>query len=643
MGVINWQPNQKTSTSSAQPKAATSSAKVINWQPTVSKTTTQAPVSVKTIKTSTPIKKGDNINNIQNNPIIKQAESIITKLSNGIKMSLTTPTLKAPIPKKDIVKSQPQQKATLPTLTNFDPKQKRLTPVQMQQVNPDFATKQITSAKMTPAPKVDKSIVTQASKALKKIAIDGLNSLSDSNPDEPFVTFTDKGDGTPVTKKEWKKMDTKQKIGSVANLTLNAFALPMGEAIQMTKEFSKLGAAIGVGINTLIKYLNDPSHSVKDAIVNPENIIFAILGGKLGAKGSPEEIIKPGEHTPQEVIDHVVQNDLTKTPDGQVMMKNAMEAKKTGQNITIEKPNPAVDAFDKNVQDYRSFGGKSVGKESPNAALRDIETAVVNPEVQAHTKAQVQKAIDTGEVPITDGEITLYRGGNPSDVNGLTSATYDKTIAQKFADNAGGVLHEFKVKPDDIQAFIGKDEKEVLVKNESVQIKPQLKVSKIAKEIEAKAVEKGFAQNGLEKLAGYSPQTFAEQSKLTTDLINNHFDDFKAIIKGEKPLPKEINPSHLITAAEEYIAKNPNDIETLQELAKSAIVSKSSEAAQILGAARTRDSYSPLALIKEIQNDKKAVIEKSGLSAEKEIKSIKKPVKVPDRNNWDSFIKALEC
>jgi len=53
---------------------------------------------------------------------------------------------------------------------------------------------------------------------------------------------------------------------------------------------------------------------------------------------APGNLLTAGEHTPEEVINTVIKSDLKNTPDGKILMKTAMEAQKTGQNIMIGEP-----------------------------------------------------------------------------------------------------------------------------------------------------------------------------------------------------------------------------------------------------------------------------------------------------------------
>lgn len=182
----------------------------------------------------------------------------------------------------------------------------------------------------------------------------------------------------------------------------------------------------------------------------------------------------------------------------------------------------------------------------------------------------------------------------------------------------------------------------------SAESSQSLKVSKIAKEIEAKAVEKKLTE-GYSKLAGYEPITIKEQARLATDLVNNHFEDAMAIVRGEKPLPEGLKGTSLITALEEHLKNNP-DVNLLQDLAKSRLVSGTSQAAQELRLAAERDPYSPVEIMRQLENDRRATLEKQykeplEKTIDKEVKKIQDSVKkaAPDKNEWKSFINDIVC
>jgi len=130
-----------------------------------------------------------------------------------------------------------------------------------------------------------------------------------------------------------------------------------------------------------------------------------------------------------------------------------------------EKPSSDVlDKVEKNVTFYQQMGTSIKGDKQPeNAALRDLKVLAEDEEVIKHTQEQVKNI--TNE----NGKVTLYRVGEPTDVDRLVSATYDKNFANDFAEAVKATrdvkpkITEFEVNTEDIKIFIGEAEKEVLV------------------------------------------------------------------------------------------------------------------------------------------------------------------------------------
>lgn len=154
------------------------------------------------------------------------------------------------------------------------------------------------------------------------------------------------------------------------------------------------------------------------------------------------------------------------------------EMEKAQTDVIIEKkpselPSPdntkIQEDINKNIEFYRQMGGGVAGTESPSPALRDLNAIVSTPEGRDITQKRVQSEISAGTLKVSpEGTITLYRAGEPGTKNELVSATYDKGVAQAFADEAAASgrtipLLEFQVEPSDISVFIGKGEAEVLV------------------------------------------------------------------------------------------------------------------------------------------------------------------------------------
>lgn len=178
-----------------------------------------------------------------------------------------------------------------------------------------------------------------------------------------------------------------------------------------------------------------------------------------------------------------------------------------------------------------------------------------------------------------------------------------------------------------------------------VKAKPpiQPKTSGVAKQIEAKAVEKSMVDKGYSELAQYDSSTIKAQSKAASKYT---IDDMNKIATGETPLPKELKPGTPLSIAEDYAIKN-NDTELLRKLANSPLASQISESASELSLSRMRDTNSPVKIMREVAKVKEEAFKKryGGKSvkevSDKVVSDIKKKVKPPDKYDWNNFIKSL--
>lgn len=171
--------------------------------------------------------------------------------------------------------------------------------------------------------------------------------------------------------------------------------------------------------------------------------------------------------------------------------------------------------------------------------------------------------------------------------------------------------------------------------------------SKIGLSIEQKAIEDKLTK-GFEGVAGYDKITIEEQSKLAAETMKN-LDEARAIIRGEKPLPKGLRGTALIIAAEDHIEKT-GDAQMAYDLANSPLTSETSAAAQEmrLAAERKPDGIAQKLLdLKKARED--AIKNKTGKTVDEAIKSdsqkivdsIKKAA--PTTNDWQSFIESIQC
>jgi len=532
----------------------------------------------------------------------------VVKVGTDTVLSFVKPKqqVKSLVPKDQVInKNVAQQQPQATPILKIAPDQKKLTPMQLEQVQPASAQMRVTpqsiEAQKQTVAKGTKFITdvknTQTFKTMEDLKIDPLQFKA--NPKKAVDGFlTTVKDALTEEKKRINdfikvyqnlKSSDSEKLGAKINLvsgTANVVFSPLTGLFKAAEEIpvlATLSKVISLPFTAAGELSTEVSNKVVDALpisTKAKNDIKAPLGemvalasqliiGKVAeiTPGKRTELVNKygiedantiikkarelakdkmgrtrmntvlpdGEYTPQQVMGKVIANGLENTPEGRTLVKTAVEAQQRGESVQVKNTPETIQTFEQNIQDYRSFGGYTVGTSVENAALRDIAGLSTKPEVIKHTQEKVKTAIESGEVKTnTDGTITLYRGGNPSTKNGLSSATYDKTIAQRFADNAGGVLHEFKVKPEDIQAFIGKAEKEVLVKNEKVQPKG-VEVPKQPQNLKTDSNNQRVLNtkevNAVRKTIGDKIEKIGEKAQSEKDLENGFVDLYDSVVR----------------------------------------------------------------------------------------------------------------
>lgn len=178
------------------------------------------------------------------------------------------------------------------------------------------------------------------------------------------------------------------------------------------------------------------------------------------------------------------------------------------------------------------------------------------------------------------------------------------------------------------------------------------KTSKIAKSVESRAIEKGLTQK-FGDLTGYTPIQIKDQAEKAATLIQDR-PRLDRILSGQEDLPKGLKSTALVDAAERH-AHATNDVELLQQVARSPHIGESSASAQELRLARERAPNSPVqALIKVSDARKKALekqLKKTGTSVSKKINQEAQKAKVtarkamPDitKTDWNAFVDSIKC
>lgn len=328
-----------------------------------------------------------------------------------------------------------------------------------------------------------------------------------------------------------------------------------------------------------------------------------------------EKISTKDEYTPQEVIDSVVNSKLQDTPDGKALLKTAVEAQKQDMNIKVGENAPT-----------ELVSEKPITVKSTDELLTYIDRQGFREPAQIETlKADIAK--NGIKYPVE----LIQKADGTFQIN-------DGTHRIQIAKDLG--IEEIPTKVVKTEAPVETKVKST-PKTEEVSAKP----SKIGKSIEAKAIESGLTK-GFPETAGFTPQTIKEQSKLSSDLVNKHFEDARAIIRGEKELPNNLNPLALVKAMEEYIKQN-RDPEVAYELANSPLVSQSSGAAQILRFAAEREPDSATAKLQELKKAREDKIkdysEKKTTLKAKLKADIKKTNLSKEDLNWNKFLDQIQC
>ena len=229
-----------------------------------------------------------------------------------------------------------------------------------------------------------------------------------------------------------------------------------------------------------------------------------------------------------------------------------------------------------------------------------------------------------------------------------------KDIGEIGVNEAKSVLKTAKIQNFDGIRFIAKEtgESEIIILNpDVVQTKSQLidfykeatkgevpptAISGVAKQIEAKAIEKGLVDKGYAELAGYDASTLKAQSELGAKY---NLDEHIKFTRGEKPLPEGMKPGTPFSIVEDYAIKNGDGV-LMQELAKSPLASQISEAASEVSLSRIRETDSPVKAIKEITEIRQKKAETKVKDIAKEKVKIVKEAKI---KTWSEFVKNLQC
>jgi hypothetical protein len=174
------------------------------------------------------------------------------------------------------------------------------------------------------------------------------------------------------------------------------------------------------------------------------------------------------------------------------------------------------------------------------------------------------------------------------------------------------------------------------------------KISGSAVNSETRAVESGLVKEFPDK-ATYTGTSYKQDAEDAVKLANENPDKARAIASGnESGRNQAFNVA--VRRAVESKASKESDVDTIMQLGNSSGHTRTSEAAQTLGAeSYNTHAHSPVEAIKQIAAVRKEVgAKKLGKSAEKAISSTVKEIKSEpalqvSRQDWHSFVSDLRC
>jgi len=176
--------------------------------------------------------------------------------------------------------------------------------------------------------------------------------------------------------------------------------------------------------------------------------------------------------------------------------------------------------------------------------------------------------------------------------------------------------------------------------------------SKLASSVQSKAVNEKIISKTEAEVSGlpqYNKANMKQQAEYSTELIKNDPQAAVDIAMGRKAPPEHILPQMVYNAVEDHAMKIGGEKggKLLKDLANSKQVSDLTVMAQNVRAAAERDPHSPVALINDLKLARAEAAKKRGKDTAKiekaDMKAIEKSTPKVTKDDWETFVKELEC
>lgn len=396
-----------------------------------------------------------------------------------------------------------------------------------------------------------------------------------------------------------------------------------------------------------------------------------IKGGSQGLAFGVSQVLSSGEKDPKKIAEMLLQ-----TASGGAIL-GAITSGAIPVSKEIFNKAKSVEPIYNKLKTEHSTHLEANGPDVTYQKLKDegMPHAKASDIVNSISEEKVQKARENPEKVIKESIKNIPKEENKIDINKLTSyeGAPDNAQVEKYKKEIqeGKPIEPIVVMKDTdgklgiedgkhrYEAYkqLGYTEVPYVVKeNKSINVeKPikeeEMKVTKVAKDINENLVKEGIKSLPPEEQSKYKSGSYKKDLEGTIELMNTDFEKAKNVAIGKENVPENIRyPQVLFNAIAEH-ARNTGDIELIRKLAKSPLGTERSEAAGTLGSSGfNNDPASPVKQIQKIQKMREKIAEKKiGKNIEKAkseiINNLKKESRKTylKREDWQSFVSSIQC
>lgn len=409
-----------------------------------------------------------------------------------------------------------------------------------------------------------------------------------------------------------------------------------------------------------------------------DNVLESFVGGFLGGGvvgGGIESVQNKltqnlqAENDPQTVINEVLKQGAENTEEGKKLMKDAVQAQKTGEKVVIEKTPEQIAQEEadrtlltseqaKQVETQDTEYTKQV-REKISKLEEDINLTRQENEVKKSILDQFEGKTIQGMRTLKRSMMSIEEKGRDYQTDIKKLPSYNKTIYDVMA--AIGTNSE-----DEAIRYIREDLPGTIVKADTKQALQEIKVlkshikptevsvprsqlpvgegkQKISKlEARMKGVLGNATPEQIEQL-GLSTRNVAENDKQiakASEYIINNRKDAIAVLEGEKDAPPGILRNALFVA----MAQEAKTDMTLATKLASLSATRYGQELQILSEI---DKNSPVKLLNEVYKVKEEEATKKYKDLNKArkngVENIKKEIKTVNKYDWNAFLDTITC